>query len=171
MAFIVRLARTLETGIRSIERVASNIGVFLLVLLMFLAVSDVIGRYVFNSPIFGAMEFEKILMGSVAFLGWAYVHSRGAHISVDLIFRHYPPRAQAIIGFITMLFSLAVFSLITWRVTVITMTEWRIDKLINVVLIPVAPFKLLLIFGVFLLCLECIIQMVHLVPKMIRKKE
>ena len=171
MAFIVSKARAFETGIRTIENILSNIGMALLFILMVLGAGDVIGRYVFNSPIFGALEFEKILMGGVVFLGWAYVLAKRAHVTVDIVFRHYPPRLQAIIGFTGLLLSLVPFSLIIWQSGSLAIAEWQAGRLVSIILIPVAPFKLLVPFGAFFLCLECIIQMVHLVPEMSGEKE
>ena len=143
----------------------------MLLVMMLLGAGDVIGRYVFNSPIMGTMDISQLLMGGIVFFGWAYTLSRKAHVSVDLVFAHYPPQAQAIVEFTMLLLSLALFSLILWQAGSIAMIDWQAGRLVQIVHIPVAPFKFFIPFGAFFLCLECIIQMVHLAPEMRGKKE
>lgn len=171
MGFVIRTARALETGIRNIEKITVYIAIFLLAVMMFLGAADITGRYVFNNPVTGAGEWSRLLMGGVVFLGWAYTLAKGGHVTVDIAFGHYPPRAKAIVSFVALLLSLFTFSLITWRAAIIAMVDWQAGKLFNVILIPVAPFEFLLSFGALLLCLECIIQMVHLFPEVSGKKE
>ena len=171
MGFVVRKARAVETGISKIEKIVADIGAFLILLLMFLGAADVTGRYVFNNPIFGAMEVSQIMMGLVVFLGWAYTLARRQHISLDLIFYRYPPRVQAILGFVALLLSLGLFGLMGWHAIKLALIDWETGVIIRTYMLPIAPFKLLVPFGAFLLCLECIIQMVHIFPEMTRKKD
>lgn len=171
MASIVKKARALATGIRTAEDIISAIGMVLLLATMFLGAGDVIGRYVFNYPITGTMDISQLLMGGVVFFGWAYTLARRAHVTVDILFNHYPARVQAIINFVMLLLSLVLFSLIIWQSANIAIIDWQANRLVKIILIPVAPFKFLIPFGAFFLCLECIIQMVQLVPGMRGKKE
>lgn len=171
MSFIVGRARALEKGIKTIDNILARVGMVFILLMMFLGAGDVIGRYVFNKPITGAMEISSLLQALVVFLAWGYITSLKAHVSVDILFRHYPPRAQAIIDFIVALVMIFIFSLIAWQNINIAVTEWQKGKLLSTILLPVAPFKLFVVVGAFLLCLECVIQMVHLVPEMSGKKE
>lgn len=166
MAFVTRKARVLEAGIRRIENVISVIGMVMLMALMLLGASDVVGRYVFNHPITGAVEISEVLMGMVVFLAWGYTMARREHISVDILFNHYPPRVQTIASFVMLLLTLVLFSLIVWQAGTKAMLDWEQGRLLKMIPIPVAPFKLLVPFGAFFLCLECIIQMIQLVPKM-----
>lgn len=171
MSIIIRTARALEAVISKIEKIFADIGVFLLLALMFLGAADVIGRYVFNNPVFGAIQVQQIMMGLIIFLGWAYTLAKGQHMALDIFFYRYPPRAQAIFKFIALFLSLVLFGLIAWRAGLLAMMDWHKGQIVRDLEIIVAPFKLCVVLGAFLLCLECIIQMVHLFPKLSGRKE
>src|SRR3546814_19854622 len=46
---------------------------------------DVVGRYVFNSPLPGALELTEIMMESLIFTILPVVSARSDHITVDLL--------------------------------------------------------------------------------------
>src|SRR3546814_7503451 len=46
---------------------------------------DVVGRYVFNSPLPGALELTEIMMASLIFTILPVVSARSDHITVDLL--------------------------------------------------------------------------------------
>jgi TRAP-type C4-dicarboxylate transport system permease small subunit len=52
--------------------------------LMTLTCVDVIGRYFFNSPIYGAFEITETLLAALIFSGLPLVTLRGDHVTVDL---------------------------------------------------------------------------------------
>jgi TRAP-type C4-dicarboxylate transport system permease small subunit len=158
-----------EKIVRSIGNILSNISVVMLMLLMFLGAGDVIGRYIFNRPIIGTLETSQILMAGMILLTWADAQSQKAHLKVDILFSRYPPRVQAIGEFLTLLISLLLFSLIIWRSTTIALSDWQQGRIVETINLPLAPFKLFVPIGALVLCLEFIIQMVHLIPEMKRK--
>jgi TRAP-type C4-dicarboxylate transport system permease small subunit len=163
--------RAFEKGVRGVENILSAIGVVMFFVLMLLGAGDVIGRYLFNRPIMGTLEISQVLMAGMVLLAWAYTQAKKAHVRVEIVFSRYPPRAQAIIEFVILFISLALFSLITWRATTIAWSDWQLKRIIDTILIPLAPFKLFVSLGAFVICLEFIIQMVHLLPEMKRKTE
>jgi TRAP-type mannitol/chloroaromatic compound transport system permease small subunit len=169
MGFVVRTARAVETVIRKIEFICANVGVFLVIALMFFGTADVVGRYLFNNPITGALQVQLAMMGLIVFLLWAYTLQQKQHVSLDIFFYHYPPRAQAVMTFFAMLISLFIFAIIAWRAGILATMDWQTGKIIRGLNIPVAPFKYFVVLGASLLCLESIIQMVHLVPKIMGK--
>jgi TRAP-type C4-dicarboxylate transport system permease small subunit len=170
MAFIAGKARLLERCIRNIEKIITVIGGVMLALMMFLGTADVIGRYVFNRPLLGAAEASGLMMGAAVFLSWAYVQSKGGHISLDIISDHYPPRVRAVLNFVMLFLLLVLFSLITYKGGLIAKKAWHLSEMVQILEVPIAPFKLLVPIGAFFICLECIIQMVHLFPEMAGRK-
>ena len=158
-----------EKIVRSLGKILSNISVVMLMVLMFLGASDVIGRYIFNRPITGTLETSQILMAGMILLTWADAQSQKAHLKVDIIFSRYPPRVQAIGEFLILLMSLFLFALIIWRSTTIALSDWQQGRIVETINLPLAPFKLFVPIGALVLCLEFIVQMIHLIPEMKRK--
>jgi TRAP-type C4-dicarboxylate transport system permease small subunit len=163
---LLRNAGAFEKGIRSAESILSFIGMGMLFVLMLLGSSDVIGRYVFNKPILGTLEISQILMAGMVFLGWAHTQAMRANVRMELVISHLPSQVRAIVEFATLFLSLALFSFIAWQAAVIAISYWKEHRLIETIYISSAPFQFLVSFGAFVLCLEFIIQMLHLLPEM-----
>ena len=164
-------AKALEKGIRFVEGGLNVIAGLMLLGMMFLGACDVIGRYIFNSPITGAMEISSLLMGGMVFLAWAYTQSQKAHVTVDIFFVLYPRRVRAVFSFVMLCISLVLFALVLWQSTATAISDWQGGKLVRLILIPVAPFKLLVSLGALFICLEFIIQMIQLIPVVLGRRD
>ena len=83
---------------------AANIAAIVLLVLVALTCVDVIGRYLFNSPLIGAVELVRICMAGIIFFSFPYMFLRSDHIIVDLfsIFR------RGLVGWVIGLAILAV---------------------------------------------------------------
>ena len=159
-----------EKGIRYTGNILVVIGGVLFLVLMFLGAGDVIGRYTLNAPIYGTMEISEVLMASIILLAWAYTQKRVGHVRVELVISHYPPRAKAIVNFLVLLLSLALFIAIAQQSTVLAIQYWQEQRVLPNLQFPVTPFHFFVPVGAFFLCLEFIIQMIHLVPEMSRRE-
>jgi TRAP-type transport system small permease protein len=166
---VIKAARILQNSIRLIDKYLSHLGSFMVLALTLLCAADALGRYLFNHPIYGASEYSKILQGGAAFLCLAYALEKGAHVSVDIVYNRFSPLARVICSIIGSIISIAVFAIITWQSTLVMIKEFKSGVLVQILLVPAAPFKLLLIIGCFLFCLEAIIQLAHLIPQISRK--
>jgi TRAP-type C4-dicarboxylate transport system permease small subunit len=158
------LPKKVENGIKYAEYVLTGISGLCFVAMMFLGTADVIGRYVFNSPITGTYEISQVLMAGVVLLGWAYTMKTGGHVRVELLICRLPSRPRAIIDFVMMLLSLAIFIMIMWRSTLLALQYMEEHRVLQTLNIPVYPFFFLVPVGAFFLCLEIIIQMIYLIP-------
>jgi len=64
-----------------------GIAAFILFLLMALTCVDVLGRYLFNSPLHGGTELTEIGLAVMVFAAMPVITWRGGHIVVDLLDR------------------------------------------------------------------------------------
>lgn len=160
--FADKVVKVIEKGGNAL----AGIAMFFLAVLMFLGAADVLGRYIFNSPIKGTIELSEVFMAGVILLGWAYTQRTGGHVKVELLISHYPPRARNIIDFITSLLSLVLFSLIvrqSWLLAVKHLGQGRVFPTLQ---FPTGYFYFFVPVGAFFLCLAIIAQMIELIPKM-----
>ena len=95
---------TLERLTDSVSLFAANIAAMILLLLVGITCVDVVGRYVFNSPLVGAVELVEICMGAITFFSFPLMFSRHDHIVVDLI----PHFKRGFLGWMTSILFLAV---------------------------------------------------------------
>lgn len=69
---------------RTVYPVLGYIAATVVFVLMLLTTADVVGRYLFNSPIWGAFEITEILLATLIFAGLPLVTLRNEHVTVDL---------------------------------------------------------------------------------------
>ena len=83
-----------------------------IIVLMLLAVIQVVGRKVFNAPIFGYIDWVEQIMVLFAFIGVAYCQREGGHVRMELVitnFRHRLLWLVEVIGIVIGLFIIGIF--------------------------------------------------------------
>ena len=97
-------------------RIAEFVAAILLFAMMMLTFADVVGRYVFTAPIFGAAEMNQFLLAMSVFAGLCLVNARDEHITVELfdaqLDRIIPHTARRII---IQIFSVGVMAIIAFQ--------------------------------------------------------
>ena len=63
----------------------------LLVAMTGLTTLDVVGRYLFNSPVTGAFELTELMLAALIFAGLPLATERDEHVDVDLLDSFLPP--------------------------------------------------------------------------------
>ncbi|UCB49728.1 MAG: TRAP transporter small permease [Deltaproteobacteria bacterium] len=142
-------------------------GGYILLCMMLLTTCDVIGRYVFNSPITGAYEVTEVMMVTVIFLFLGYTQADKAHISIDLVVRLLPKKLRMTIDLITHLFSLFIIILIAWMNILRCLELMRRNEVTPILYIPVSPFLLILAIG----CLVYSIELLKNIKNLFKHQE
>ncbi len=96
-------------------RIAEVATAFLLFVMMMLTFVDVIGRYLFTAPVFGAAEMIQFLLAMTIFGGLCLVNARDEHITVELLepqIDRWIPTARRII---VQLFSVGMMAVIAFQ--------------------------------------------------------
>ncbi|MEP4380235.1 MAG: TRAP transporter small permease [Alphaproteobacteria bacterium] len=100
----------------------------LLFIMMALTFVDVIGRYVFTAPIFGAAEMIQFLLAMTIFGGLSLINAHDSHITVELfepwLLKRFP-RLQPIL---VQTFSVGVMSIIAWQLTIFAIEAHEIGS-------------------------------------------
>lgn len=152
-------------SIRLTEKIFMIIALGMLLGMMFLGTGDVLGRYLFNNPIKGAMEGGQLLMAGVALLCWGYTQASKSHIRIDLLIDRYPQRIQKVMALIGLTLTIIIFGLITWQSTIIAIEALVQHRMLDNINLPLFPFKLMVPIGAIVLCLESIIQVIQTVKE------
>ncbi|MEM5472463.1 TRAP transporter small permease subunit [Hoeflea sp. AS60] len=115
------------------------VGGVMLLVMMAMTIVDVIGRYVFNSPLSGAGELTEILLVSVIFMGLPAVTLEKGHVTVDLFTARMPPWIERwriqVIG----LLSTVILSLIGWQLWVHAGQIGAYGDVTTTLRIPISP--------------------------------
>jgi tripartite ATP-independent transporter DctM subunit len=128
-------------------KAVSTISVFSLGLFMLITAADVLGRYLFNSPITGAMEIVGLAMLLSIMTMIPYIGALNRHITIDFLPRALSERPRLLLDTAVKVVSLFLVSMIIWRSVVYAFLLLKNNQGTSVLDIPLFPFVLLVSLG------------------------
>ncbi|THB75946.1 MAG: TRAP transporter small permease [Desulfobacteraceae bacterium] len=137
-----------------ISYLLSRIGCIALFFMMCLTVVDVVGRYIFNAPILGAFEMTEFLVLIMVFSFIGYAQAQKSHVTVDILFDHFPDKIKWLVSFINYLICLGMVFIIAWMGFEKAIESFHTgEKPLNLA-IPNHPFVFFLSLGSAVMCVE-----------------
>lgn len=118
-------------------------GALVLFAMMLLTFVDVIGRYLFNSPVFGGFEITEIMLATMIYCGLPLISMREGHVTVDLLdslFRGGIRVIQQLVVRLMMIAALIFLGLWLWEKGGQFYRYNDMTALLNVPLYPVVYF-------------------------------
>lgn len=119
-----------------------------------LSAADVVGRYLFNSPILGAYEITEYLLLIMVFSYLGITQSQKAHINVDIVFNHLSPRFQAILMRINYMICLVMMIIVSYMGVQKVLANIKVGEASILLKIPDYPFAIFLTIGCVVLTIE-----------------
>jgi TRAP-type C4-dicarboxylate transport system permease small subunit len=107
--------------------------------MMALTFADVVGRYVFNSPITGALELTEFAMAIVIFLGLTLLSTEEGHVTVDLFDNFIPDKIKAVQTVIVNIISAVIVGVISWQLWVKAAETAEYGDITQFLRMPLAP--------------------------------
>ncbi|WP_237559945.1 TRAP transporter small permease [Desulfohalovibrio reitneri] len=116
---------------------------------------DVVGRGLFNAPLYGSEEIVSILAVAVVGLSLPYAHRKGSHIGVEVVYRRLPRGARLGLTAATSLAACVFFAVVAWRMALYGAAMQRVGTLTMNLGLPVhlVQYGLAACFAVFSLAL------------------
>jgi len=158
----------LGKSIRPVSSAVNIVGIAGVFFMMAMVTVDVIMRYMFHSPINGAMEISEMLLVLVVFLGLAAVQSEEGHVRVTLVVLRFNNRTQLILGIVMTLLALCFFALMVWRSSDTAISAWQAGSEFQDLEITTFPIRLVVPLGVCFLCLELLLKLVLDINKLVK---
>jgi len=115
------------------------VGGTMLLVMMALTIVDVIGRYIFNSPLAGAGELTELILVSVIFMGLPAVTLEKEHTTVDLFTARMPDWTEPWRALAIGVFSAVVLGTIGWQLWVHAGRIGAYGDVSTTLRIPIAP--------------------------------
>ncbi len=136
---------------------------WLMVVLMFVVVFDVLMRYFLNAPTVWAYELAMILGSTGYMLSWGECERVGMHLRVDVFYTSCSPKWKAIID--------TMGTVIAWYpvyiVYMITGTKWALRAWrIREVMVesywypPAGPTRTLIVIGLTMMCAQVTVSLI-----------
>ena len=130
----------------------------ILITLISLTFFDVILRYIFSAPIFGARDLLEMGMVVVISLAFPFTWRAGGHIVVDLIPDYGLKVLTTMRDFLVRLIGVVIFILLAWRAWIRADDAVLFTEATNMIGLPFSPFFIILAAGstlqVIVLCME-----------------
>ena len=159
MGFLMKKSHNIEQDINKTGKIFAYAGAVILFIMMIIGSIDVIGRYLFNSSISGAMEINKNLMAGVVIFSWVYTQANRAHARVGFIVESFSQSIRIITIMIGDALSFLFFSLIAWQSFTTGILTWKEHRYIQIINFPVAVMYFAISLGAFVTCLLIIFQL------------
>lgn len=155
-----------ESKLSKIDRFVFTIESFLalisgvvIVALVFLAVTNVLGRWFFNSPVSGYIDWVEQFMAIFAFLGIAYCQRIGGHIRMDIVIGKLKTRALWISEFVSTFLMLVITVILVYGSYLHFLRAYQNgDSSIDIGL-SIWPAKLIIPLALATLALRLVIQL------------
>ncbi len=126
-------------GLTPISKFLGLIACFLLFCMMMVTFVDVVGRYLFSSPLPAAYELVMLMMPTLIFCALPLSVLREGHVTVDLLDSFVPASLAKLQAVLINIFCAASMALITWRLGVRSMDQYTFEEVTDVLIIPLWP--------------------------------
>jgi len=131
-----------------VRAVALYCGGTVLAVLMTVIIVDVTGRYVFNTPLSGALDLSIVLLVLVVSGAIGYGGRTGAHVTADMVTTLVGQTFEWISGVLIKLLAAGVTAIWSWRLFVTGQTAGRLGESTQLLNIPFEPVYKALSIGV-----------------------
>lgn len=141
-----------------LESLMTLLGGIVIMLLMFLAVFNILGRWVFNLPVSGYIDWVEQAMAFMAFLGLSYTQRDGGHIRMDILIGQLKGRALWAMEILSASVMLVLSVLLTWGSYLHFERAFELGDTSLDIGLPTWPAKLVVPVAMGVLCLRLMLQ-------------
>ena len=153
--------RYLESIVSWVSRKTAYISGFLIIVMMFTIIIDVLGRYFLNRPLVGGVEFNRTLLVVIVFFGLAFTQLNAGHIRIDLLLIRVPRKVRLILDIFALLLALIIYSIITYSTIPVTIRSIIIGEYeTGLISFPMWPARLLMSIGMLMFTLQVFIDLI-----------
>jgi TRAP-type transport system small permease protein len=157
--------RAFEKAVHKLSRGFMYVAAAALFVMVILTACDVVGRYIFNSPIKGTQDMIEFGLVLIGFSGLGYLTSERHHMRADMLNSVLTPRGNAIVGAACFILSLPFAAILAWQTCVEGIKVASGNYVSPTLSIHLGPFYLFAGFGLILLCVEIVLDIVRYIEE------
>ncbi|SLN11421.1 TRAP transporter small permease subunit [Oceanibacterium hippocampi] len=151
-----------------VEKSFTFIAAFGIFFLMLLGVTQVVGRKLFDIPVYGYIDLVEQSTALFAFLGVAYCQRFGTHVRMELVVSHLSGRTLWVVEAIAIVFSIVIVSIFIPHSFDHFLRAWEYGDTTIDAEFPVWPSKLLVPIAFSVLWLRLVLQLAGFIRLSIR---
>lgn len=155
--------KSVEKGIHWASRVFVMFSIVDLFLMTVFIGIDVVGRYLFNKPIPGSIDFITVMMVILVFPALGYLTSLDGQVRTDIFYGKLSTRGKGFCDIVNTLFALFLLAMMTWQLGARVAGSIKNPPGISTAYFqwPHMPFMIVGVLSLALMGLEVLIQFVH----------
>ncbi|MBC8239237.1 MAG: TRAP transporter small permease [Alphaproteobacteria bacterium] len=155
-----------ELCMRLIEEFLTYCSVVIIICVMFWVVAEVIGRYVFNSPLPGHLEGAELLLPMIVFFGVSYVQARDGHVGMTFVVDALPKKVRRVTDILSLIVSALTCAALAYFASKNVWLAWIYDDVtMSPPYWPVWPSAAVIPLGYGMLAVRMVLQILQkLVP-------
>lgn len=141
------------------ESFLTLVGGITILMLVLLAVCNILGRWLFNLPVMGYIDWVEQFMAIFAFAGIAYCQREGGHIRMDIFLAQLKVPRIWIAEFASVLFMLFITIVVIYGSFLHFLRAFQNGDSSMDVGLPIWPAKLMIPFALSLLAIRLMLQL------------
>jgi TRAP-type C4-dicarboxylate transport system permease small subunit len=141
------------------------IGAVALMVMMTIVVGNSLGRALFKTPIFGAIEIAGLAGVVVVAVAVGFAERERSNVVVDVVASRFTPRARALADAFTLFLSVGAVAFLFWAVSNNALRALTKREVTLTTGVFIAPFKFTWAIGVIILCLFLLQHMIEAIRR------
>ena len=141
-----------------LESALNLLGGIVIFLLVFLATTNVLGRWLFDMSVSGYIDWVEQAMAFMAFLGIAYTKRLGGHIRMDIMISHLRGRWLWVVELVSVILMLIITLLLVYGSYLHFLRAYTLGDSSLDIDLPTWPAKLVVPFALSVLALRLMLQ-------------
>jgi TRAP-type C4-dicarboxylate transport system permease small subunit len=151
--------------IEAVERQLAKLGILsgiATLAITLVVVLDVACRFLFNYPLHGATELSELLLVVMVFIGLAAAQQGRQNYAIDMVTRNLPMTVQSALELLAHVFCLVVVVALAWFSMRQALESFnRGEASFGIIPFPVWPARVVLAFGLWLLALQFVCDIIR----------
>lgn len=148
--------------IDTINDVVGKISKYILLIILFTLMFEVIARYVFNSPTIWVQDVSRQALCAMGALGGGYAMLYNQHVRVDVFYGSWSDRTRAIVDICTCVLYFIFMAFLVYQTIVSCMDSWAFnERMPSVFAMPLYYVKTIIPIGAILIMLQAVSKLLH----------
>ncbi|MDD3657083.1 MAG: TRAP transporter small permease [Atribacterota bacterium] len=131
-------------------------------ILVMLTIVDILGRFLFNSPIRGKYELSGLLLVVIVFFTFGYSEYKQDNVKIDFLYERYPSFLKKIVDLVSQLIYLVIVATMAWRVIIYGKYMMSTNAVTGSLRIPYWPIILASSIGMIGLFLVVLVDLIYI---------
>ena len=164
-----RAAARVDAVVAPVCRLLTMVGAGCLAAMGLLTVADVLGRYLLNRPVAGALELSEFALALLVFFGLGTTGLSGNQVVVDIALERFPRRLRAVSDAFNALIGIGFWAVIAWRTTVQAHEVASKGEVSTILAVPVYPFVYAVAAGSVVMAVALLGRFLVALPRMVTR--